>query len=82
MALQERLDALRSMSKTRIPPEAQAVMQRSIDVLRASGIMSRIARAGQRAPAFTLPNASGREVSLAELVARGPVVLSFYRGRW
>jgi len=82
MALQERLDALRAMSKTRIPPEAQAVMQRSIDDLRASGMMRRIARAGQRAPAFTLPNASGGEVSLAELVARGPVVLSFYRGRW
>ena len=59
MALQERLDALRAMSKTRIPPEAQAVMQRSIDDLRASGMMRRIARAGQRAPAFTLPNASG-----------------------
>jgi len=82
MALQERLDALRAMSKTRIPPEAQAVMERSIADLRASGIMSRIARAGQKAPEFTLPNAGGREVSLAELVARGPVVLSFYRGRW
>jgi len=70
------------MSKTRIPPEAQAVMERSIADLRASGMMGRIARAGQRAPEFTLPNASGREVSLAELVARGPVVLSFYRGRW
>ena len=82
MALQERLDALRAMSKTRIPPEAQAVMQRSIDDLRASGMMRRIARAGQRAPAFTLPNASGGEVSLAELVASGPIILSFYRGRW
>ena len=82
MALQEQLDALRAMSKTRIPPESQAVMERSIADLRASGMMGRIARAGQRAPEFTLPNASGREVSLAELVARGPVVLSFYRGRW
>lgn len=82
MALQEQLDALRAMSKTRVPPEAQAVMQRSIADLRTSGIMSRIAQTGQRAPAFTLPNTSGREVSLAELVARGPVVLSIYRGRW
>jgi len=81
MALQERLDPLRAMSKTRIPPEAQAVMPRSIADLRTSGIMSRVARTGQRAPAFTLPYTSGREVSLAELVARSPVVLSFYRGR-
>jgi hypothetical protein len=82
MALQEKLDAIREMSKTRIPPEAQAIMQRSVADLRASGIMSRVARVGQAAPDFTLPDAAGRSVSLAELRARGPVVLSFYRGRW
>ena len=82
MALEERLEAIRAMSKTRIPPEAQAVMQRSIADVRASGIMGRIARVGQKAPEFTLPDASGREVRLADLVARGPLVLSFYRGRW
>lgn len=37
---------------------------------------------GQKAPDFTLPNAAGQPVRLADLVARGPVVLSFYRGRW
>jgi hypothetical protein len=82
MALQEKLDAMREMSKTRIPPEARAVMERSVADLRASGIMSRVAKVGQPAPDFTLPNADGRPVSLKELVARGPVVLSFYRGRW
>jgi peroxiredoxin len=57
-------------------------MQRSVDDVRASGIMDRIVRVGQPAPDFTLPNAAGTPVSLAELRARGPVVLSFYRGRW
>jgi len=82
MTLTERLDAMRAASKTRIPAEAQAVMQRSIDDLRASGLASRIARPGQPAPKFTLPNAAGERVSLDGLLARGPVVLSFYRGRW
>jgi hypothetical protein len=82
MTLQERLDAMREASRTRIPPETRAIMQKSIDDLRASGIMSRIARADRAAPDFTLPNAGGRSVGLGELVARGPVVLSFYRGRW
>jgi hypothetical protein len=82
MALQEKLDAMREMSKTRIPPEARAVMERSIDDLRASGIMNRVAQVGQAAPDFTLPNAAGQPVGLTELLARGPVVLSFYRGRW
>ena len=82
MTLQERLDVMREASKTRIPAEARAIMQRSIDDLRASGIMERVARVGQKAPDFTLPNANGQSVQLTGLVARGPVVLSFYRGRW
>jgi len=82
MALQEKLDAMREMSKTRVPPEARAIMARSIDDLRASGIMNRVAGVGQAAPDFTLPNAGGRSVGLKELLTRGPVVLSFYRGRW
>ena len=82
MSLQERLDAMREASKARIPAETRAIMERSIDDLRASGIMARVARAGQTAPDFTLPNAGGQPVRLADLVARGPVVLSFYRGRW
>jgi hypothetical protein len=82
MTLQERLDAIRDASKSRIPESVRAVMGRSIGELRASGIMERVARIGQNAPDFTLPNASGHSVHLADLTARGPVVLSFYRGRW
>ena len=82
MTLQEQLDRLREASKARIPAEARAVMERSVEDLRTSGIMSRITKVGQPAPDFTLPNAAGDKTSLAELRARGPVVLSFYRGRW
>ena len=82
MSLEERLAAIREMGKTRQPPEVRAVMQKAIDDLRASGIMERVVRVGAPAPDFTLPNASGQPVSLAALRARGPVVLSFYRGRW
>lgn len=35
---------------------------------------------GDRAPQFALPNARGRLADLAELLAAGPVVLTFYRG--
>lgn len=82
MTLQDKLDAMRTAAKTRIPPEAHTIMQRSIDDLRASGILNRIRKVGERAPEFSLPNATGRLVSLQDLLARGPVVLSFYRGRW
>jgi hypothetical protein len=82
MTLQDQLDRLREASKARIPAEARAIMQRSVADLRASGIMNRIVKVGQPAPDFTLPDAGGRQVSLADVRAGGPVVLSFYRGRW
>jgi len=82
MSLEEKLAAIREMAKTRMPPEVRAIMQKSTDDLRASGIMGGVAKVGAAAPDFTLPNATGQPVSLAALRARGPVVLSFYRGRW
>jgi len=50
--------------------------------LRASGILDRVVKVGERAPDFTLPSIDGVPVSLAELLVKGPVVLSFFRGRW
>jgi hypothetical protein len=82
MTLREQLDHLREAAKARIPAEARAIMERNVEDLRASGIMGRITRVGQPAPDFTLPDGADRPVSLGELRARGPVVLSFYRGRW
>ncbi len=82
MTLQEKLDAIKAQSKTRIPPEAQAIMQRGVEDVRRSGILARVPKVGDRALDFTLPDAHGRPVSLSGLRARGPVVLSFYRGRW
>jgi len=37
---------------------------------------------GDRAPLFTLPNQKGVSVSLADLLARGPVLIGFHRGTW
>jgi hypothetical protein len=82
MTLEERLAMIREQSRARMAPEVRAVLLRSIDDLRASGIVHRVAKVGVRAPDFTLPNAGEEPVGLGGLRARGPVVLSFYRGRW
>ena len=37
---------------------------------------------GDKAPNFTLPNAKGENKTLYELLEKGPVILSFYRGGW
>jgi hypothetical protein len=39
-------------------------------------------RVGDRPPDFTLPDAAGRPVSLADYRGQKPVVLVFYRGYW
>lgn len=37
---------------------------------------------GSRAPDFSLPDYTGRTITLSEETAKGPVVLIFYRGLW
>lgn len=39
-------------------------------------------RVGEKAPDFSLPNAFGSQVRLTDLLSKGPVVLTFYRGAW
>jgi hypothetical protein len=41
-----------------------------------------VLRVGEPPPAFTLPDASGRPVSLADYRGKKPVILVFYRGYW
>lgn len=82
MTLQDRLDAIKAQAKTRLPAQTRAVMERAIEDVRRSGILARVPRVGDRAPEFTLPDASRQPVALRGLLGQGPVVLSFYRGRW
>ncbi len=53
-----------------------------MDMVRSSGVLTHALEIGNPAPEFTLPDAFGDEVSLTSLLAKGPVVLSFYRGEW
>jgi hypothetical protein len=82
MSLEDRLAATRAASAGRIPPDRQAIMHRATEDLRKSGILDRIVPVGSAAPAFELANHDGRRVSSAELLAGGPMVLSFFRGSW
>jgi hypothetical protein len=82
MSLEDKLAATRAASAGRIPPDRQAIMHRATEDLRKSGILDRITPVGGRTPDFELANHDGRRVSSAELLAGGPMVLSFFRGSW
>lgn len=50
--------------------------------LKETGVGQGALQAGDTCPDFMLANAEGELVSSAELLRRGPLVLSFYRGKW
>ncbi len=87
MALQVRLDAFKAdfVSGRWLRQPTQEVldtMSRGTAELIATGQAQRASRAGEVAPEFILNNPDGKPVSSRELLARGPLVISFYRGVW
>jgi peroxiredoxin len=87
MTLQTELEAFKADFEAGKPPysvprEVIETMHRATAELIASGAARRALKAGDKAPAFALRNPDGVLVSSADLLAKGPLVLSFYRGVW
>ena len=82
MSLKEQLDDLAGRSKARMPEATASVMTNSLTEIQNSGITNRALKVGQRAPDFALPDAKNKTVSLSAILAKGPAVISFYRGGW
>ncbi len=82
MSLQDQLDAFKAQFKTQAPEGAFDAFARSTQELIESGQADRAIKAGDVAPDFSLTNQDGESVALKDLLAKGPVVVSFYRGVW
>src|SRR5258705_1150775 len=87
MALQDRLDAFKADFESGRPPynvtkDRIEIMHRATAALIASGQAQRTKKAGDAAPEFSLLDPDGKPVSSRELLAKGPLVISFYRGVW
>ena len=87
MTLQDRLDAFKADFEAgkppyNVPPSVIETMHRATAELIASGQAERAKKAGDIAPSFTLDDAEGRTVGSAELLSKGPLVITFYRGVW
>ncbi len=82
MSLRDELTALYEEGRRVWPAEARAIIEANSAELAATGMDRDALGAGDRAPGFTLPSATGSRVALDELLAGGPVVLTFYRGAW
>ncbi|MGW7358313.1 peroxiredoxin-like family protein [Streptomyces sp. NPDC054802] len=80
--LNTELRAFYEARQQQIPAEVREIMQRAGQELADSGQAGRALTAGAKAPRFSLPSAKGQILALDDLLADGPVVLTFYRGAW
>jgi len=87
MSLQTMLDAFKVDFEAGKPPYSVPrsvieTMHRATAELIESTAAQRARKAGDVAPSFSLKDPEGNVVNSAELLKRGPLVLSFYRGVW
>src|SRR5690349_18982664 len=81
-SLKDALDERRSLMQQYVPEATQAVHRAVIEQLRAPDLAKVALTAGSRAPGFELLDQKGQLVSLKSLIANGPAVIFFFRGRW
>jgi peroxiredoxin len=82
-SLQSQLDSITANTRALVQPERLAVTDTHIADLLNGGIESRILPVGSHAPEFALPDAlTGKLVRSSDLLAVGPVIVNFFRGRW
>jgi peroxiredoxin len=80
--LREELAERKRLMELYVPADTRAVNERATEELRNSGLTERALKGEDQAPAFTLLDHNGKSVSSAELLANGPLVIAFLRGRW
>ncbi len=80
--LQDQLDEITANTRHLVQADRLAVSERSVEELFATGIEDRILPVGALAPEFDLQDARGRMVRSQDMLALGPLVIKFFRGRW
>jgi peroxiredoxin len=80
--LSKQLEQYRAGWMQRVPADRRAIMERHIAHLTKTGFAQRAKQVGDRAPAIILPDIHGKTFDIATLLAKGPVVVTFYRGGW
>jgi len=80
--LEEKLKARSAESSKKVPEAVRAEFARGIEAVEKSGILKTVKKVGDPAPDFTLKNPVGEKTTLSEVLKKGPVVLTWYRGGW
>ncbi|WP_047487766.1 peroxiredoxin-like family protein [Terriglobus sp. TAA 43] len=82
-ALQDKLDEITQNTRKLVQADRLAISEQAIAELFSTGIEDRILPVGAQAPSFSLLDAvSNKTVRSSDLLALGPLVINFFRGRW
>lgn len=82
MGLEQELADFKAQFERTAPPGRAALYDKKIDELRIQFPLQNVLKVGSPAPDFSLANRHGSRMSLVDLLARGPAILTFYRGGW
>jgi peroxiredoxin len=82
MGLEQQLAAFKAEFARTAPAGRVTLYEAKIEELRARFALEAAVGVDDQAPDFALPDIQGKSVSLFDLLRRGPVVVSFYRGGW
>jgi len=80
--LQQQIDEFIAEGASWLPTDLLQDLLSPIGQLINSGAAEKALKEGAQVPDFTLLDARGAPVTLSQLLTRGPVVMTFYRGQW
>lgn len=80
--LRSMLEEKQAKFELKADDEKKRIYAEGIESVVNSGITESALQVGEIAPDFVLKNAVGESVSLKDYLAKGPVVLTWYRGGW
>ncbi|RYM31372.1 AhpC/TSA family protein [Brumimicrobium glaciale] len=81
-SLKSKLDEKKENFELKADDNKKRAYKEGIESVEKSGIISKAKQVGDQAPNFTLNNALGNPVELKDVLKKGKVVLTWYRGGW
>ncbi|NJR65292.1 MAG: AhpC/TSA family protein [Leptolyngbyaceae cyanobacterium CRU_2_3] len=82
MSLTSNLANLAAQNHSAVPENIRIVMDQARSNLINSGVFDRYLQVGDIIPSVILPNATGKLIDIQTCLQTGPVIISFYHGRW
>lgn len=82
ISLKSLLDEKKAAFNEKAPDDLKEVYQEGLDFVKKSGILDKALNVGDKAPDFTLTNQVNEPVRLYDVLKKGPVILTWYRGGW